>query len=222
MTLNKNNDVKKGFNKKYNFYAGRGVMNVPNKLTLFRVLIIPLFVLTFYFDFASHYLVALGIFIIASLTDFLDGYLARKYNLVTNLGKFLDPIADKVLVATAYIVMLTVSDFFTVYLGDWALIVAGVSVATVLAREIIVSGFRMVAADSGLVIAADKIGKYKTATQDCAIVFLLLSAGIGEFINHISVEVINYVGLAFFAISTILTLISGINYIVKNIHVLKV
>lgn len=223
MTLNKNSDVVNDkYNKKYKFYAGKGVMNVPNQLTLFRVLIIPLFVLVFYLGFTSHYFVSLGIFIVASLTDFLDGYLARKYHLVTNLGKFLDPIADKVLVATAFIVMLTVPQFFTAYLGDWALLVAGVSVATVLAREIIVSGFRMVAADSGLVIAADKIGKYKTATQDFAIVFLLLSAGIGEFTNHISVEILNYVGLAFFAISTVLTIISGINYIVKNIHVLKV
>ena len=102
------------------------------------------------------------------------------------------------------------------------IVVLAVSVAVILAREIIVSGFRMVAADSGLVIAADKIGKYKTATQDISIVILFLGAGIGEFTSHVAVAILNYIGLALFAISTLLTVISGINYIVKNIHVLKV
>lgn len=219
---NKNDQQIDKESKAYKFVAGNGVMNLPNQLTLFRVLIIPVFILTFYLQFKSHYLVSLAIFAIAAITDFLDGYLARKYKLVTNLGKFLDPIADKVLVLSALVIMLTVPDFFTKNLGDWALIVAGVSVAVILAREIIVSGFRMVAADSGLVIAADKIGKYKTATQDISIVILFLGAGIGEFTSHVAVAILNYIGLALFAISTLLTVISGINYIVKNIHVLKV
>lgn len=219
---NKNDQQMDKESKAYKFVAGKGVMNLPNQLTLFRVLIIPVFILTFYLQFKSHYLISLTIFAIAAITDFLDGYLARKYKLVTNLGKFLDPIADKVLVLSALVIMLTVPDFFTKNLGAWALVVAGVSVAVILAREIIVSGFRMVAADSGLVIAADKIGKYKTATQDISIVILFLSAGIGEFTSHIAVDVLNYVGLALFAISTLLTVISGINYIIKNIHVLKV
>ena len=219
---NKNDQQIDKESKAYKFVAGNGVMNLPNQLTLFRVLIIPVFILTFYLQFMSHYLVSLAIFAIAAITDFLDGYLARKYKLVTNLGKFLDPIADKVLVLSALVIMLTVPDFFTKNLGDWALIVAGVSVAVILAREIIVSGFRMVAADSGLVIAADKIGKYKTATQDISIVILFLGAGIGEFTSHVAVAILNYIGLALFAISTLLTVISGINYIVKNIHVLKV
>ena len=219
---NKNDQQIDKESKAYKFVAGNGVMNLPNQLTLFRVLIIPVFILTFYLQFKSHYVVSLAIFAIAAITDFLDGYLARKYKLVTNLGKFLDPIADKVLVLSALVIMLTVPDFFTKNLGDWALIVAGVSVAVILAREIIVSGFRMVAADSGLVIAADKIGKYKTATQDISIVILFLGAGIGEFTSHVAVAILNYIGLALFAISTLLTVISGINYIVKNIHVLKV
>lgn len=219
---NKNDQQIDKESKAYKFVAGNGVMNLPNQLTLFRVHIIPVFILTFYLQFKSHYLVSLAIFAIAAITDFLDGYLARKYKLVTNLGKFLDPIADKVLVLSALVIMLTVPDFFTKNLGDWALIVAGVSVAVILAREIIVSGFRMVAADSGLVIAADKIGKYKTATQDISIVILFLGAGIGEFTSHVAVAILNYIGLALFAISTLLTVISGINYIVKNIHVLKV
>lgn len=221
MKNNVNEEIDKN-SKAYKFVAGNGVMNLPNQLTIFRVLIIPVFIATFYWNFLSHYVVSLSIFIIAAITDFFDGYLARKYKLVTNLGKFLDPIADKVLVSTAFILMLTVPSFYTANLGDWALVVAGVSVAVILGREIIVSGFRMVAADSGLVIAADKIGKYKTATQDFSIVFLLLSAGVGEFTSGLAVIILNYVGLGLFALSTILTVVSGINYVVKNKHVLKV
>ncbi|MGN0815014.1 MAG: CDP-diacylglycerol--glycerol-3-phosphate 3-phosphatidyltransferase [Candidatus Coproplasma sp.] len=207
----------------YKIAAGKGVLNLPNKLTILRVILIPVFVLFFYLQFTGHYFVALAVFAIASFTDFLDGKIARKYHLVTNLGKFLDPIADKVLVATAMIVMLTVPAFFTEYLGSWALIVAGCCVAIILGREIIVSGFRMVAADAGIVIAADKIGKYKTATQDISIVILIFGAGLGEFLaESLAVQIINLVGLGLFAIATILTIISGINYIVKNISVLKV
>lgn len=207
----------------YKFAAGKGVMNLPNKLTISRMVMIPLFILFFYLQFKSHYFIALAVFALASFTDFLDGKIARKYHLVTNLGKFLDPIADKVLVSSALIIFLTVPSFFTSGLGEWAIIAAGCCVAVILGREIIVSGFRMVAADAGIVIAADKIGKYKTATQDISIVMLLIGGGLGEFLDgHSAVLIINYIGLALFALATLLTLISGINYIVKNIRVLKV
>jgi len=205
----------------YKFAAGKGVMNLPNKLTISRMVMIPVFILFFYLNFTAHYFVALAVFGIASLTDLFDGKIARKYNLVTNLGKFLDPIADKVLVLSALIVFLTVPQIFTAGLGDWALIVAGCGVAVILAREIIVSGFRMVAAGAGIVIAADIFGKYKTVTQDIAVVVLLVGAGVCELTEHIAGAVINYIGLAFFALSVLLTIISGINYIVKNIEVLK-
>jgi CDP-diacylglycerol--glycerol-3-phosphate 3-phosphatidyltransferase len=183
---------------------------------------IPFFILFFYLSFTAHYFVALAVFGAASLTDFFDGKLARKYNLVTNLGKFLDPIADKVLVLSAFVVFLTKAQIFTAELGDWAIIVAGCGVAIILAREIIVSGFRMVAANSGKVIAADKVGKYKTATQDFSIVILLLGEGVRELTTNIAGAVINYVGLGLFALAVVLTVISGINYIVKNIDVLRV
>lgn len=205
----------------YKFAAGKGIMNLPNKLTILRMVMIPVFVLFFYVQFKSHYFIALVIFALASFTDFLDGRIARKYKLVTNLGKFLDPIADKVLVATAFIVFLTESWIFTGYLGDWALIVAGCGVVIILAREIIVSGFRMVAADAGIVIAADKVGKYKTFTQDICIAVLLFAAGLGEFTSAFIVELAFYIGLALFVVAVVLTIISGINYIVKNIQVLK-
>ena len=197
-------------------------MNLPNQLTIARVVMIPLFLLFFYLQFKGHHFVALGVFVIASFTDFLDGYLARKYNLITNLGKFLDPVADKILVAAAMIVMLTVPEFFTMGLGNWALIVAGCCVAVILGRELIVSGFRMVAADAGIVIAADKIGKYKTVTQMISIIILLAVGGFYEFFGtHLAVLIADYVGLGLFALATLLTVISGINYIVKNIQVLK-
>lgn len=217
--------------KMYKIVVGKGVMNLPNKLTLSRVIMIPLFVLFFYLNFIGHYFVALAIFVIASLTDFLDGYLARKYSLVTNLGKFLDPIADKVLVSTAMIIMLTTPEVFTANLGEWGLIAAGCGVALILVREMIVSGFRMVAASSGLVIAADKIGKYKTTVQDLAVVLLLIGMALAELctgINqsdhslYIVAQIANYVGLGLFAVAIVLTVWSGINYIVKNRHVLKV
>ena len=197
------------------------IMNIPNILTLSRIFMIPVFILFFYLSFTSHYFIALAIFIIASLTDMLDGMIARKYNLVTNMGKFLDPIADKVLVLSAFAVFITVPQIFCEYLGDWVIIAAGVGVVIILAREIIVSGFRLVASNAGIVIAADKFGKYKTVTQDISIIVLLFGAGLTEFVKGLAVEIINYVGLAFFAFAVILTIISGVNYIIKNIDVLK-
>lgn len=216
------NEQENNNSKFYKFAAGKGVMNLPNQLTISRVALIPVFILFFYLsNLTAHYFVALGVFCIAGITDALDGIIARKYNLVTNLGKFLDPIADKVLVLSAFVVFLTVPSIFTANLGDWALIVAGCGVALILAREIIVSGFRMVAASADIVIAADKIGKYKTVTQDISIVVLLIGAGIAELTTHLAGQIVNYVGLGLFALSVLLTVISGINYIVKNIAVLK-
>lgn len=217
------NEIDKN-SRAYKIAAGNGVFNLPNKLTILRVLLIPIFVALFYIQFKSHYILTVAVFAIASLTDFFDGKIARKYGLVTNLGKFLDPIADKVLVSSAFIILLTKPSFFTLALGDWAIVVAGCAVALILSREVIISGFRMVASDAGIVIAADKLGKYKTATQDFSIVVLLIGAGIAEFVgNNALVSVIfNYVGLSLFAVATVLTVISGINYIVKNINVLKV
>lgn len=207
----------------YKIAAGRGVMNLPNKLTIARMIMIPVFILFFYLNFAGHYFVALAVFAIASFTDLLDGKIARRYNLVTNLGKFLDPIADKVLVSSALIVILTVPSYFTAFLGGWAMIVGGCCVVVIFARELIVSGFRMVAADAGIVIAADKIGKFKTVAQDISIIMLLLFGGFYEiFGDAVGVQVVNYIGLIMLAAAAILTVISGINYIVKNIAVLKV
>ncbi len=223
--MNEEKEIDKN-SKAYKFAAGKGVMNLPNKLTISRMCMIPAFIALFYVQFLSHYFVALAVFAIACLTDLFDGKIARKYKLVTNLGKFLDPIADKVLVLSALVIMLTVPQFFTLSFGGWALIAGGCGVALILAREIIVSGFRMVAAGAGMVIAADNFGKYKTVCQDISIVVLLIAAGFGEFASmnegvRLTSEILNYIGLGFFALAVLLTVISGVNYIVKNIQVLK-
>lgn len=207
--------------KFYRFAKGKGVMNLPNILTLSRMVMIPLFALFFYLEFTAHYFVALAVFALAALTDLLDGKIARKYNLVTNLGKFLDPIADKALVATAFILILTRPGSFLFGLGDWAIIAAGCGVAVIIVREIIVSGFRMVAADAGVVIAADIFGKYKTVMQDLAVAVLLAGAGIAGFTDGMAADIVNCVGLALFAVAVLLTIASGINYIVRNVGVLK-
>ncbi len=208
--------------KAYKFAAGKGVMNLPNKLTISRMCMIPVFIALFYIRFPYHYFVALAVFAVACLTDLFDGKIARKYNLVTNLGKFLDPIADKVLVLSALVIVLTVPEFIRAFFIDAGLIAMGCGVAVILAREIIVSGFRMVAASSGAVIAADIFGKYKTVFQDISVVLMIVGAGLWEiFGRHLAVDITNYIWMGFFGIAVILTVISGINYIVKNIQVLK-
>ena len=212
----------------YKFAAGKGVMNLTNKLTISRMVMIPVFMFFFYWNFTGHFFVALAVFGVACLTDLFDGKIARKYGLVTNLGKFLDPIADKVLVLTALVLFLTVPDVVVFAMGQLGIVALGCGVAVILAREIIVSGFRMVAADSGTVIAADIFGKYKTVFQDIAIVILLVGAGLCELTFIIDSDVldivmmtVNLVGLVCFGIAVILTVISGVNYIYKNREILK-
>ena len=203
-------------------------MNLPNKITLARIFMIPLFVVIFYLPVIPYnYLIAAVVFVLAALTDALDGHIARSRNLVTNLGKFLDPIADKVLVSTAFILLLTEPAVFSApfLLFNGALsaetamrITAGVCVAVILARELIVSGFRMVAAERKLVIAADKLSKIKTTCQDVSIAVLLASM---SFLETKVGQIAALIGLIFFFLCTFFTVLSGVNYIVKNKQVLK-
>lgn len=191
-------------------------MNLPNKLTLIRIAMIPAFAALYLIGaIPFNFVISAVIFALAAFTDFLDGYIARKHKLVTNLGKFLDPIADKVLVSTALVLML-VAPFGV---GETAVMptYCAISVVIILARELIVSGFRIVAASKGLVLAADKSGKLKTVFQDVAIVILLVGADVmpGTY------SVIGIIGLVVLAIATLLTLTSGIEYLVKNRAVLK-
>ncbi len=189
-------------------------MNLPNKLTILRIIMIPIFVAVFYITAIPYnYLISAGIFALAAFTDFLDGYIARKYKLVTNLGKFLDPIADKVLVSTALIVMLLPMN------GEQAIIpfYGAIGVAIILARELIVSGFRIVAASNGKVLAADKSGKVKTFLQDVCILVLLVGADLMPGLY----STVNLIGLVLLGLATLLTIISGAECIIKNKEVLK-
>ena len=177
-------------------------MNLPNKLTLFRVILIPFFVfflLAPYFEGYGNY-IAVALFIVASITDFLDGKIARKYHLVTNFGKFMDPLADKLLVSSALICLVALNK-----IPAWIVIV-------IIAREFIISGFRLVAADNGVVIAASYWGKFKTAFQMVTVIVLIL---------NIPGKVFAVIGTVLIYISLVLTVISLIDYIAKNKDVLK-
>ena len=141
-------------------------MNLPNKLTILRVIMIPFFVAALLYDGGANQnmrYVAAALFIIASLTDMLDGKIARKYNLVTNFGKFMDPLADKLLVCSALICMIELRE-----LPAWMVII-------IISREFIISGFRLVASDNGVVIAASYWGKFKTTFQMIGVVLLIFN-----------------------------------------------
>lgn len=202
-------------------------MNLPNKITLTRIFMIPIFVAIFFLEgiLPYNYAIAAIVFALAACTDFIDGHIARSRGLVTNLGKFLDPIADKVLVSTAMLLLLTMQSELDLFSYEGVYIAVAVCICVIMARELIISAFRQIAATRGLVMAADKLGKYKTTFQDISIFVLIFSANIQEifFKNTCSVWE-NYVtisGLILFAVATVLTVWSGISYVVKNKQVLK-
>ncbi len=193
--------------------TGVFTMNLPNKLSILRLILIPIIVVVFYIpQIPYNYLISAVIFCIAAFTDFLDGYIARKHNLVTDFGKFIDPIADKVLVLSAFILILTEPSILGVYGSTFGKIVGGVGVTIIVAREMIVSVLRMIAAGKGIVLAAEKIGKIKTFATDFAIIFLLVSANFAIFYH---------VGIVLYIISVLLTLYSGIVYLIKNREVFR-
>lgn len=175
-------------------------MNLPNKLTIARVIMIPFFVLFLLTGLggAASKWIALAIFIIASLTDLLDGHIARKYNLVTNFGKFMDPLADKLLVCAAMICLVEMGR-----LPAWIVIV-------IISREFIISGFRLIASDNGRVIAASYWGKFKTTFQ--MLMICLMIADIAQ---------IAIVTAAVMWIALVLTVVSLVDYLVKNKDVLS-
>ena len=175
-------------------------MNLPHKLTVLRVIMVPFFVLFMLTDLGGEAgkWIALVIFCLASLTDMLDGKIARARNLVTNFGKFMDPLADKLLVCSAMICLIP-----TGQLPAWVVIV-------IIAREFIISGFRLVASDSGIVIAASYWGKFKTVSQMLMVIVLIADLG----------GVFDMIGTALIWIALILTVVSLVDYIAKNVQVL--
>ena len=178
-------------------------MNLPNKLTLLRVFMIPIFVVFMLVDITPFdNWIALAVFILASLTDLLDGKIARKYNLVTNFGKFMDPLADKLLVCSAMICLVEMH-----IIPAWIVII-------IIAREFIISGFRLIASDNHVVIAASYWGKFKTTFQMIMVCMMILNVGRFWFPFQVLTDIIMWISLA-------LTMISLVDYIMKNRDVLK-
>ncbi len=174
-------------------------MNLPNKLTILRVIMIPFFIVFLLVPITPYdKWIALTIFIIASLTDLLDGKIARKYNLVTNFGKFMDPLADKLLVCSALICLIELGK-----IPAWMVIV-------IIAREFIISGFRLVASHSGVVIAASYWGKFKTTFQMAAVCLLIVDIAVLQVLTQIILW-----------IAVILTVVSLVDYLAKNKEVMK-
>lgn len=177
-------------------------MNLPNKLTVARVILIPFFVFFLLNDSMDPYFkwVALAIFIVASLTDLLDGKIARKYNLVTDFGKFMDPLADKLLVCSAMIGLIELGR-----IEAWIVIV-------IIAREFIISGFRLIAADNGRVIAASYWGKFKTTFQMFMVILMIANIGMTPF--PLITQIIKWIAL-------VLTIVSLVDYLIKNKDVMS-
>ncbi len=196
-------------------------MNLPNKLTVFRMILIPffvLFLLTGFLPTSARYLLSLILFVAASLTDMLDGRISRKRNLVTNFGKFMDPLADKLLVCSAFICLLQLG-----MVPAWAVIV-------IIAREFVISGFRLIAAEHQIVIAAGMWGKVKTVFQMVSIILFLF---FGVLLPHVSLDTASLTAMAWIAmilyilavftfyVCVVLTVVSLLEYLVKNRAILK-
>lgn len=189
-------------------------MNLPNKITIFRVLLIPIIMIIAEIDalvkpaflgMTVQNVIILAIFLIGTFSDFLDGYIARKQNIVTNFGKFADPLADKILVLAVMIILLEQHSL----LPGWV-------VTVILAREFIVTGFRILAASQNVVIAAGWTGKIKTNLQFLMVILLLIDGTRGLTYGPFEIIILVVIGLA-----TLMTIISGTEYIVKNLHVFK-
>lgn len=178
-------------------------MNLPNKLSMLRILMIPVFVILALMNAPAAQYAAVGVFVLAAITDALDGHIARKNGLVTNFGKFIDPIADKLLVMSALIVLVERGR-----MPGWVCIV-------MLAREFAISGFRLVAAGTGKVIAAGILGKIKTVTQMIAVIALLLTA-----IDGVFAPLGSFADIAMY-VSAFMTVWSGTDYIIKNFNCIR-
>ncbi len=197
-------------------------MNLPNRLTLFRIILVPVFVIFMMVTERLgewNYLIALIIFVVASLTDLFDGRIARKRNLITDFGKFMDPLADKLLVCSALICLLSIG-----LIPAWALVI-------IIGREFVISGFRLIAAEHQIVIAAGIWGKLKTVFQMVSVILFLVSLSLNAFIGeslsgtYTAMEwfqvIVLFLALVTFYICVVLTVISMIDYIVKNREVFK-
>ena len=183
-------------------------MNLPTKITLSRIVAVPVIIVLFYVSFSLHYIVAAAVFALAAITDIIDGKIARKTGQVTSLGKLLDPIADKILSCSLLIMMAANGDEMMYFNPPVGVILTSV----VVAREILIGVFRTIAAHKGVILAADNLGKVKTIFLNVSIPFMMVSQ------LHIALKII---GNALFAVACILAVVSGVNYIIKNRGVLS-
>ena len=180
-------------------------MNTANKITMIRVFLVPVFMVLFMIDNTACHYAALGVFILASITDAIDGHVARKYNQTTTFGKFVDPLADKVLTTAAFLILM-----YYGRMSVWALMI-------VLTREFMVAGVRLVAAGDGNVVAASMWGKLKTVTQMVAVVVAMLLLPVDKFLG-VPARLISDILIW---ISVVFTIISGVDYLAKNWHLMK-
>ena len=209
-------------------------MTLPNKLSTLRICMVPLFIVAYFLPFYWGAFVAIGIFVLAAFTDFLDGYIARKYNMVSDLGKLLDPIADKVLVCAAlfcvvatnplqYLNYLDVNggseEWIVLNNHQWAsdlgVIFLAVGATLIISRELLVSAVRQIAASKGVVVQANVYGKIKTVFQDVSLPLLVLLHGASST-PSLFFTVIWWIAVVLFSISIVLTVVSGVIYLVQN------
>ena len=222
-------------------------MTLPNKLSILRICMVPLFIVAYFLPFTWGAFVAVGIFVLAAVTDFLDGYIARKYNMVSDLGKLLDPIADKVLVCAALFCVVATNPLrYLTYIDsgyrpDWiimdshawaegfGMILLTVGAILIISRELLVSALRQISASKGIVMPANIFGKIKTIVQDVSLPLLVLLhganmiatsdrvslSGIG-YVPSLFYTVIWWIAVALFAVSIILTVVSGVIYLIQS------
>lgn len=186
-------------------------MTLATKITISRIALIPLMMLTYFWGFEGSAIVTTVIFALAAYTDHLDGHIARKTNTVTNMGKFLDPIADKLLVVVAMLMLMENNAVYCYIPGPWLM----VATIILIVREFVIAALRQIAASNGRVIAADKLGKIKTVIQDISIPVMFMTPVLAPIMPWYV-----YISYVLLATSTLIALISGVNYIVKNTSVL--
>ncbi len=182
-------------------------MNTPNKLTVLRIIMTPFFLAALMLDFPHHHLVALVLFATASITDLIDGKLARKYNLITDFGKFLDPLADKMLTTAAFLAFIELGIGYGI---TWITFI-------ILIREFLITSLRLISAGKGKVVAANMWGKLKTVAQMSSIVFILASQYFMTLFNvPLANQIINIITNVVLWVSAVLTVISGMTYVMQN------
>ncbi|MCM1043495.1 MAG: CDP-diacylglycerol--glycerol-3-phosphate 3-phosphatidyltransferase [Corallococcus sp.] len=195
-------------------------MNLPNKLSLLRIAMIPIFLALYFLPFAFAPYAAFAVFVLAAFTDFLDGYIARKRNLVTDLGKLLDPIADKLLVCAALFAVVATDALKNTYF-EWSYILLAVCAAVIIGRELLVSAIRQIAAAKGKVVAANVFGKVKTVLQDIALpaLIILKARDLDAILPESFYNVMWWIAIVAFVLATIMTIVSGIIYLIQNKNV---